>query len=1273
MESNEDFFKLFEEAIRKKELEFLVQYNESIRKIKDLFLDYSEKDILYSLFPLSLWLRNVASPVKLKLVYMIFCSIDSDMFKKKEKINKYKDYNDFVLKLISLFPNFYSLEDYIPEADWGEIKYCHNNVNYKIFYGCDIDGVYEFLESFQLIHCSLNDVYLKVCNRSPKFELEQSLILQQRIIENVKFNCSSEEIIDLSLGNIEVPSETFWKNCKEFYDSFDSADLPNEFLQTYSCYVGRIEESSFQSTNFMNSYFFDETFLFLFIKSGKKFYPVMPRRYISIMIESWGAIYRDNIDQIKNLQPNLNFIFNLDLYTFIKKRVRSIELFRILSPMDKEKHYPSESIYSCAFISKNELYLVYFIEPSYNLNQMEEKLSIAINNIENDLHILSQSPMTFLLRMEKEKNIMVFKKSDDDKIGLKLKTMIVIPRLRISLEILKPKITKSIIITLEDLLGIMDEIEDLDEISDFFNFIEDPQIYPSPVNSLLDIYGAYKDSFKILNPGASQTTSISIAPLYGSGYRYQTLEKFWRIYPEINFIDIPRTWKVFKEKEVVRLISKNQLIHVLNVKVGDSNIFINAPTSFLSWEHGRITDLLMEIIDDGLIMYKNIIKNHNVFKNFKKIQIFIFPFDAVKDIEQLSHLKKSDPEEKHYLIEYGLPESGILGIRVSFNYLKVVEDLMLSNDRQFEINLIKKIICTLNEICPNDIVSIIQTIEKDSINPPRFKINEFEKLASFPEFALVVEPEPNNFKSAKKSIAEIALENKINSGEYNLKDGKEILNRLKAGLVELINNKVYEFETANSLKYLISKADALTNMYETKRMVYKESIRHDVDYIREARYSSNHIKYINTHRNYRYLIEKFVQLSPVGTEHLNEDNLKELLGLIDWLHVIQYASDSIHYGISPVGIIVKEDFQVEVKYNEDFDSMEKLYSEEEAKINLEIKGNPKDVVGFKVENENYVNELDIAFTLDFKFSLKNLITVLEVLTYWPVHDKSIEECEYYQANLEKLYEVTISELISGTIDKDEFVEIINFLTLSKDNILFVIGNSKSCIDLPIWEHSKRPMRYSLRPLIKINDDYIWGSFSVKKTSEIWRGNLSIATFPFDTQMKNVRKVLKKEKEIISNKLNIKAEEIIKRFTGFVRMKFEIFKIDRTNSALQALGDFDVLALLPDKNILLNIECKDIKPPFCVKDTMTLRERIFGKNNKDKGYFDRVINRELYLKKNADQILDKLKWNYIKNENLEILTLFITPRNYWWTKFPPFKTDVIFLRIDLLEDFIKDLK
>jgi hypothetical protein len=69
----------------------------------------------------------------------------------------------------------------------------------------------------------------------------------------------------------------------------------------------------------------------------------------------------------------------------------------------------------------------------------------------------------------------------------------------------------------------------------------------------------------------------------------------------------------------------------------------------------------------------------------------------------------------------------------------------------------------------------------------------------------------------------------------------------------------------------------------------------------------------------------------------------------------------------------------------------------------------------------------------------------------------------------------------------------------------------------------------------------------------------------------------------------------------VRKNARLHRFDKQGKHPPDLGDYDVLGFYPEKNCILSVECKDILPVFCFKDLKRLREKFFGRSQKDKGY------------------------------------------------------------------------
>jgi hypothetical protein len=70
--------------------------------------------------------------------------------------------------------------------------------------------------------------------------------------------------------------------------------------------------------------------------------------------------------------------------------------------------------------------------------------------------------------------------------------------------------------------------------------------------------------------------------------------------------------------------------------------------------------------------------------------------------------------------------------------------------------------------------------------------------------------------------------------------------------------------------------------------------------------------------------------------------------------------------------------------------------------------------------------------------------------------------------------------------------------------------------------------------------------------------------------------------------------------------------------------------------------------------------------------EKVLERKKYLKTKGKDLMTKLGWES-PTSNPEIISIYVTKMGFWWTKYPPIATDVNFVEIRLLDDFIKNLQ
>jgi len=1245
-----------------------ISFENSIENISQIFRKHSLEDILVSLFISNIWLPNISSPVQHQFLYAILLTIKSGDFKKSNKINSYKDFNNFLEKIYSLVPSFFPIEDYIPEPDWGNIKFFSHNKLFKIFYGVELEIIYDLLESYKIIYSSLDDKFQKFTGRSPKQELFYCLKLQDQIISSINNKLDNKAKQNLSPGYKEIPPLKFWKEVNEFYSKLKPEKYVDlDFLEKFSIKEGRFPITSLDERSFLSNVYSGKIIPYFFIKRDQDYFIFLPRRYSGILIDSWTKEFK-KIYKILNEEISFNMYFNVEIYKYLRDRINKTHLFPISSAVNNEGS-PHEIIYSASLISKNQIFLIYICNPFFSKKEINDELIKLNSRFKESIKMIEKPPVTLALHAKRE-NISF--KSRESEENLKPILIVILPQISTSdIGIKIPDNFPGELISLKDFLAIIDEIEKTDELASFFDYLREyNKKIRFPLIGILDKFASFKDTHGVLVKGAVDYTHIGLDPHWGTSKRYESLSHFWDLYPSADLYGHPRSRNVIREAPTrIRLDEKGFFGCFLYRLIGQTHFFTTSPFDQMSFEQAQIANFLMECLEDTISRLKKLIINHSFFKRYKQFHVNFFPHSFIRQNKNFRHLNHLDPKGECWDSDIGFIKSDIPGVRVVYNDKLIVDKFKKAKDASLEINLLSEILVQLNKNSPDsNFESIIAELSKLKSNSPRFKLFHVQKEVSFPELTQICEPSIMHIKKANKKIAEIAKEINISPGNYKIDNAKVILNNLRSSIIEKIDSEVKNFDYQKSIPFLITRIDALNNKIWRKRRTIEYSLEHEVDYDRGERFAKEHGEFVLHHRNYRYLIEKFVQLNPGGNSKINKEKFQNLIALINRLQEIYNASDSIHYDVYPTGIKIYYDYSVEVLYQDGLDSKQKSFSKEQVEINLGLKGELRDRVGFQISVEEYYQKMNSASLIDLKFRIDNMFTILHMLSQWPLFAESINEDSFYSSNKEVLLETCKTKI--KDIETEETYFILDFLTLKSNDVIRIIGQDNPCEDLPVWEHNKRFSRYNLKPLILINNRYYWGPHSARKSGEIWSKILRSGPIPLEN-CPTIKKILKEEKKAEEDALLDITFEAMQRETIFVERNVKLHKRDKFGNHSPNLGDYDVLAFHQEKNVVFNIECKDISYSYCLKDSKRVRDRIFGKDKRRQGYLGQVEKRQVYLKKNIISIAKVLKWP-LGTKNPRVIPLFVTSHSFWWTKFPPRSTGIIFLSIKVLSESIKHL-
>ena len=267
----------------------------------------------------------------------------------------------------------------------------------------------------------------------------------------------------------------------------------------------------------------------------------------------------------------------------------------------------------------------------------------------------------------------------------------------------------------------------------------------------------------------------------------------------------------------------------------------------------------------------------------------------------------------------------------------------------------------------------------------------------------------------------------------------------------------------------------------------------------------------------------------------------------------------------------------------------------------------------------------------------------------------------------------LAQGLSDSIDRLDYSEaqkIVAFLTLSETGVRRLAGRDIDEGDIPYWERNKRIDRYTIKPLVIDGTDLRWGAESASRAMYIWMSAVRDGYLPAEFDWPHVKPVIRDVKESIEKRLELRTEEIFRRHTPYVLRGIDFFRRFR-GEKFDDVGDFDVFVYWPEDNLLVTVECKYNQPPYTMKDSRRLRDRIFGKAENDRaGQFSRILDRRKFLETHRSRLLELLQWPQHESVPLRNIELYVSRDVYYWMVHPPYPVPTQFVRVDTLDTWIK---
>ena len=1232
-------------------------------KIRQVFKDYSAQDVANSLLCSSLWLPNISSQIKHIYLAALLISCQPELFKKSNQILSYEKFSELISRIIPVLPSFPMEEDYFPEADWGEIKYFFSENIYKIFYGNEITDIYDYLSMFEIMYVPFDEEFIKKIGRSPSEELTACLGFQDKILSSISQPISEEKLKSIELGHYEIPEKEFWLSVNSFLQRKDM-QIPEATIKNYSIETGSGQFPS--QKDFIEAVIHGRLAQSYFVVIDGNPCWLNPRRFSCILIEEWYQLYNANINDLLEKKDMETFHTSASLGRFIDQRVKGHNKFRCASAVYKNNR-PHEILFSFAVIHSHELLLFYLLPVE------EALIAQKILAVEEAVKLIRKKPHTLGLHLKRQ-NVQ-FRSSDNER-DLEVRVIAIYPNICIQGVINTVDIPKSFSGTfmgLTDFLGIFDETQSIDEFVDFLDHLEKDDAPIAPMASLMDRYAAYKDSNKIIVDGADHVDWIALDPHWGSSFKYKRLSEFWALFPDRNYFDHPRSWRLIKESSTrVRLDARGYLGCALFTKVKHANFFFTAPFGEMTYEEAKLTDMLLMCLEDYFSSIGQRLMSLAIFQRYNEFNINIFPDALVtRERDTFKHLNSFLAELNVYNGEAGFIKHNIVGVRMVYSFEKALKQFSDCTNSFYETELFLYTAKMLNMLNPDTGADkTFAGIQSEcSSKKPRYKVHQLSMGVCFNHLSgLSLSAEIYEFKKTRKEIACLAKKLGVKSGVYELSEAKSLINEVRSGSVKIIDAMICEFNYSRLVILLMKNLERLMHHVKADLELIEKSVELDVDYDRSKKYAKIHSNYLSDHRNYRYLIEKAVQHSKNGEKKPLDADIKYLLAFADEIHVFYEASDLLHYSIAPVLLEVSDSYIFRIKDKGEIKGKTSSYGEVLASHQIYNDPNTEKSLWEKNELEVYLDKLDAAFKEELGFTFRNMQDFCDILATWPNFNKTAEVSDFYSADEATIIDICKEHL--KNITPAEISKLIQSLTLDQNHMLLILGDKNESQDLPVWEINKRPNRYIVKSLIKIGNNIFWGPYSVDKTQKNWLNRVMNGDMPFDLQKPKVVAVIEKRKQDIECKIVEHVFGCMKQSAPCVEKELYLHKRDKSSGYPEDLGDFDVITFWPKHNVLLNIECKDLTGGYCPKDSKRLRERLFG-DKKGDGYIGRVEYRETYLRNNLVKIFKTLNWAN-PSGHTKVVSLFVSRSHYYWYLFPPYQTDVRFAKVSMLKDFLDEL-
>lgn len=1222
---------LFGERIQVKDT-FLAQ----VRETRALLCQYDAADVARAIGASELWPANAGSHVKHAFAWCVFLDIPLEG-RGGKRIERYTDFQKFAETLHAAWPDFPTLEDFSPEADWGQTKVSLGGRFVPVFYGSSIERVPDFIEAFRITYA---DVPAALA------QMDLVVAMQALIIEAIP-HLIQPPVVDAERGHVELPPEDFWLSYRDMLQNIGqlSADWRQRTGTSLNAEVGGYK-APLTWDSFGNAAFTGDALPFLGVTVAGAWYPMAVRSAPGTVIDHWA----------KKKAPSVSPQVHSRLSQFVFERYDGTLPGPVVLVLGGEicRELPISSVTS----APTGVYLICICDHE----TVDKQAAVAA---------------AVLAKARQEKNIR-FKLiggpevllSSDGVNGPSADELhiILVPALATtSVGLLNLPDKPVRLLPLADLITIFDSLKNLEDLERYWAFCDGQRAALSPFSrGPADLFASFMDTDGVLVDGAVEPTMISLDPSWGTSWRFKALAEFWSRAPRV-FPDRTSGWRLSEGTEgVIEMSSRGRKVICYSTLVGDCTVQALLDIKG-DLEDARMVNLFIQILADSSFRCRRQLAAAPLFQS--EHVLFVCKRSVSSTIVGNDEMDSAADKNAGPVVtaaEGTFSRAAVIHLEIDVR--SVLTGLTDAHDGHFEVRCLAETIRKSHDALGMALPEgLEETILSMSGGLARYTLRVTARRVDVPEHPPVVIPRMSDYKLARKQLAEVIRDLGLAPGRYALSEAKEKIDLASAKFRLRIDGRLAQLDRLQLIRACIEQHDALLATERERIQRARQSLSHEVNYDRIEAVEEAREKYGTVARHYRYLLEKAVSSQASGPGEVTLDVLRELVGKVDWLMSLANASDILHNGVDVAGVTIDDSFIPEVFYSDGSNDRDVRFAREYAKTRLGLGENRKDAV--EGESEALLESADFnnAFETDLGFNLSDLFTSLSVLAQAQHRGFSKELSLSYGAKPKELAEKLVSEIKDLGQEKAE--RIVAFLTLSETGLLRLAGRDVQEEEVPYWEHSKRVYRYAIRPLVPVGDELRWGAEAASRCMFNWMSSVRDGYLPADFGWPNIEPAVRQVKASIERRLEFRSEEIFRRHTPFVARGIDFNRKHRAEG-FEDVGDFDVLAYWPDHNLLAAVECKYNQPFYTMKDGRRIRDKIFGRKEGDKGQIGKMLRRGAFLEQHRTRMLELLGWPKPAKVPERYAELYVSRDIYYWMVHPPYLVPTHFVRVSTLDSWLK---